>query len=191
MTTVFQNDGTAVPVTVLQSGPCKVTFVRPMGEKGTNIQIGFEEAKEKHMAKPQRGHLKDLPLLRTLREFRVSEETSAKRGDSVDVSAFTVGDVVRIVGNSKGKGFQGVVRRHNFRGGPRSHGHKHNLRAPGSIGSRFPQHTMKGKRMAGRMGGQQVTIKEVIVIDVVPDENLLVIKGPVPGARGSLVTIQG
>jgi large subunit ribosomal protein L3 len=191
MTTLFQEDGTAVPVTVLQSGPCTVSFVRPLAGKGTNVQLGFGEAKEKHLTKPQRGHLKDLPLVRTLREFRLSPGVEApKRGETLSVSVFAVGDTVRVSGVSKGRGFQGVVKRHHFGGGPRSHGHKHNLRAPGSIGSRFPQHTRKGTRMAGRMGGQGVTVKGLRVMDVVPEEHLLVVNGAVPGARGGLVKIQ-
>lgn len=195
MTTVFKEDGTAVPVTVLQAGPCTVSFVRPLGEKGMNVQLGFGATQEKHLAKAERGHLKGLPLVRTLREFRLPAEALAevglpRRGDTIDVSAFTVGDVIQISGFSKGRGFQGVVKRHHFGGGPRSHGHKHNLRAPGSIGSRFPQQTRKGKRMAGRMGGNQVTVTGLTVMDIVPDEHLLVVKGAVPGARGALVKVQ-
>ncbi len=192
MTTVFSEDGTAVPVTVLQSGPCTVTFVRPLDESRTNVQLGFGDVKEKHLPKPQRGHLQGLALVRTLREFRlpVGEQVPG-RGETVDVSAFSVGDVVHVSGISKGRGFQGVVKRHHFAGGPRSHGHKHNLRAPGSIGSRFPQGTRKGKRMAGRMGGARVTVKGLQVVDIVPDEHLLVLRGAVPGARGTLLEIQG
>lgn len=191
MTTVFHEDGTAVPVTVLQAGPCTVTFVRPIADKGTNVQLGFEGVKEKHLAKPQRGHLKDLSLLRTIREFRLpAEKVTVKRGDLLDVTTFTVGDVVRVSGKGKGRGFQGVVKRHHFGGGPRSHGHKHNLRAPGSIGSRFPQHTRKDTKMAGRMGTQNVTVKGLTVVDIVPDEHLLVLKGAVPGARGTILEIQ-
>ncbi len=191
MTTIFQADGTSVPVTLLQAGPCTVTLVRPLGEKGTNIQIGFGEKKEKNMSKPQRGHLKGLPLFSKLMEFRVDEKVEAKRGDVIDVNAFKAGDVVRVVGISKGKGYQGVVRRHNFGGAPRTHGHKHDLRAPGSIGSGWPQHVIKGMRMAGRMGNDRVTLKHVTVVDIVPAENILVVRGAVPGAKGALVSIQG
>ena len=213
MTTVFQNDGTAVPVTVLQAGPCTVSFVRPLGpsthsiysgsprvnrgatssgQERVNVQLGFKAAKEKHLTKPERGHLKELPLVRTLREFRLpAGEQAPQRGDTVDVSTFAVGDAIQVSGFSKGRGFQGVVKRHHFGGGPKSHGHKHNLRAPGSIGSRFPQHTRKGTRMAGRMGGSQVTVTGLTVMDVVPDEHLLVVKGAIPGARGALVAIEG
>lgn len=193
MTTVFQDDGSAVPVTVLQAGPCTVTFVRPLGrDLGTNVQLGRDVAKEKHLRKPQRGHLKGLALFRTLREFRVPKgETAPERGAAVEVSAFAVGEKIQVAGVSKGRGFQGVVKRHHFAGGPASHGHKHNLRAPGSIGKRFPQHTLKGTRMAGRMGGINVTTKGLTVADVVPEEHLLVVRGAVPGARGALVKVQG
>lgn len=191
MTRVFQEDGSAVPVTVLQSGPCTVTFVRPLEQGKTNVQLGFEETKEKHLTKPRRGHLKDLPLLRTLREFRLPDGTEApKRGDTITASAFSVGDRVRVSGISKGRGFAGVMKRHGFKGGPASHGTKHTLRAPGSIGTRFPQHVVKGRRMAGRMGAERVTTRGLKVVDVVPDENLLVIHGAVPGHRGTLLEVR-
>lgn len=195
MTRVFQDDGSVVPVTVLQSGPCTVTFVRPLGGGKTNVQLGFGETKEKHLSKPQRGHLKDLPLLRTLREFRLPVEASAeaglpKRGDTITVSVFSVGDRVRVSGITKGQGFAGVMKRHGFKGGPASHGTKHTLRAPGSIGTRFPQHVVKGRRMAGRMGAERMTIEGLTIVDVVPEENLLVVKGAVPGHRGTLLEIR-
>lgn len=195
MTRVFQDDGTVVPVTVLQSGPSTVTLVRPLGEGKTNVQIGFGEVKEKHLPKPQQGHLKGLPLLRTLREFRLPAEALAeaglpKRGDTITVSAFSVGDRVRVSGVSKGQGFAGVVKRHGFAGGPASHGTKHTLRAPGSIGTRFPQLVPKGRRMAGRMGGERVTVHGLTVVDVVPEEHLLVVKGAVPGHRGTLLEVR-
>lgn len=209
MTKVFQDDGSAVPVTVLQAGPCTVTFVHPVGEARstgsgqgkTNVQLGFEETKEKHLSKPQRGHLKDLPLLRTLREFRLPASAKAtaggpegtdapKRGDTITASAFSVGDRVRVSGISKGQGFAGVMKRHGFKGGPASHGTKHTLRAPGSIGTRFPQHVVKGRRMAGRMGAERVTVRGLKIVDVVPEENLLVIHGAVPGHRGTLLEVR-
>lgn len=195
MTTIFQDDGRGVPVTVLQAGPCTVTFVRPVAAGKTNVQLGFLETKEKHLRKPERGHLRGLPLLRTLREFRLpavalAEAGLPKRGDTITVSAFSVGDRVRVSGRTKGRGFAGVVKRHGFHGGPASHGTKHTLRAPGSIGTRFPQLTVKGRRMAGRMGGQRVTVSNLAVADVVPDENLLVVKGAVPGARGTLLEVR-
>ncbi|MDP3685831.1 MAG: 50S ribosomal protein L3 [bacterium] len=191
MTRVFQDDGSAVPVTVLQSGPCTVTFVRPLGEGKTNVQLGFGETKEKHLSKSQRGHLKDLPLLRTLREFRLPEGVETpKRGDVIAVSTFSVGDRVRVSGITKGQGFAGVMKRHGFKGGPASHGTKHTLRAPGSIGTRFPQHVVKGRRMAGRMGAERVTVRGLQIVDVVPEENLLVVHGAVPGHRGTLLEVR-
>lgn len=192
MTRIFQDDGRVVSVTVLQAGPATVTLVRPLGSDRTNVQLGFGAAKEKHLPKPQRGHLKGLPLVRTLREFRVPRDAEApKRGDTITVSAFSVGDLVRVSGRSKGKGFAGVVKRHGFAGGPASHGMKHTLRAPGSIGTRFPQMTVKGRRMAGRMGGDRVSVRNLTVVDVVPDEHLLVVEGAVPGHRGTLVEVRG
>ncbi len=191
MTQIFQDDGSAVPVTVLQAGPCTVTAVRSVSDSRTNVQLGFLETAERKLPKPQRGHLKCLPMLRTLREFRLPQGAAAPaRGDALTVSAFSVGDVVQISGRSKGKGFTGVVKRHGFRGGWASHGNKHNLRAPGSIGSRFPQHVVKGRRMAGRAGGERITVRGLAVADVVPEENLLVVKGAVPGARGAVLEIR-
>lgn len=192
MTTVFQDDGRVVPVTVLQAGPETVTFVRTHADGDIGVQLGFGETKEKHLAKPQRGHLKGLPLLRTLREFRLPAGAEApKRGDTLTVSAFSVGDTVHVSGRTKGQGFAGVMKRHGFHGGPASHGTKHTLRAPGSIGTRFPQHTVKGRRMAGRMGGGRVTVQGLTVVDVVPESNLLVVKGAVPGHRGTLLEVRG
>lgn len=191
MTRVFNNDGSVVPVTVLQSGPCTVTFVRPLEGGKTNVQLGFQETKEKHLSKPRRGHLKDLPLLRTLREFRLPEGGEApKRGDQITAAVFSVGDRVRVSGISKGKGFAGVMKRHGFKGGPASHGTKHTLRAPGSIGTRFPQLVVKGRRMAGRMGGERVSVHGLTVVDVIPEENLLAVKGAVPGHRGTLLEVR-
>jgi large subunit ribosomal protein L3 len=134
--------------------------------------------------------LKDLSAFRWLREFRVKDGNLPKRGETIDTNVFAVGDKVRVTGTSKGKGFQGVVRRHHFKGGPASHGHKDNLRAPGSIGATFPQHVMKGLRMAGRMGGEKVTFPKLEVVEVTPEKHLLAINGAVPGSRGSLILIQ-
>lgn len=192
MTTLFQDDGRVVPVTVLQAGPCTVTFVRALEQGRTGVQLGFGETKEKRLRKAQRGHLKSLPFLRALREFRLpAGQEPPKRGDAVTVSAFSTGDSVRIAGTTKGKGFAGVMKRHGFKGGPASHGTKHTLRAPGSIGTRFPQHTVKGRRMAGRMGGERATVRNLTVVDIVPEENLLVVKGAVPGHRGTLLEVLG
>lgn len=192
MTTIFQDDGRVVPVTVLQAGPVTVTFIRALADGNVGVQLGFLETREKHLRKPQRGHLKGLPLLRTLREFRLPAGAEApKRGDTITVSAFSIGDVVDVSGRTKGQGFAGVMKRHGFKGGPASHGTKHTLRAPGSIGTRFPQLTVKGRRMAGRMGAERVTVRNLTVVDVVPKEHLLAVKGAVPGHRGTLLEVRG
>lgn len=189
MTTIFETDGTSVPVTLLEAGPCGVTLVREM-KKGVQVQLGFEEKKEKNMTKAEVGHLKDLKKYRTLKAFNF-DKTDLKRGDIVNVDTFKAGDEVEIIGTSKGKGYAGVVKRHHFGGHFRTHGTKHALRAPGSIGSGWPQHTIKGIRMAGRMGNDRVTRKGVKVVDVVLDKNILAVKGAVPGAKNSLVIVSG
>lgn len=192
MTKLFLDDGNVVPVTVLQAGPCTVTFVRSLEGGRTNVQLGFGEVKPKHVSRPEQGHLKDLPLLRTLREFRLlSGESAPQRGAQMTVAQFSVGERVAVSGTTKGKGFTGVMKRHGFKGGPASHGTKHTKRAPGSIGTRFPQLVVKGRRMAGRSGAERVTVKNLRVVDVVPDENLLVVEGAVPGHRGTLLEIRG
>lgn len=190
MTTIFETDGKSVPVTLMQAGPCQVTLVREMGEKGKQVQIGFGEKKEKNMTKAELGHLKDLPHFRTLKEYHF-EKTDLKRGDVVDVNVFKVGDIVNITGTSRGMGFAGGVKRHHFHGHNATHGTKHAGRAPGSIGSGWPQHVLKGMRMAGRMGGAKVTTKGLQVVDVVPNTNILVVRGAVPGAKNSLLSIVG
>ena len=185
----FLGTGEVVPVTIVEAGPCVVTQTKTADKEGYfAIQIGFGKAK--HQTKARAGHLKDLSAFRWLREFRVKDENLPKRGETIKADAFAVGDKVRVTGTSKGKGFQGVVRRHHFKGGPASHGHKDNLRAPGSIGATFPQHVMKGLRMAGRMGGEKVTLPKLEIVEVTPDKHLLAINGAIPGSRGSLVLIQ-
>ncbi|MDO8574904.1 MAG: 50S ribosomal protein L3 [bacterium] len=199
MTQIFKGDK-VIPVTLIESGPNFVTQIRTKephtiasgelrGKKdGYNaIQIGFGETKK--INKSKTGHLKNLPKLRWLREFRV-EDSKLSVGDKIDVSTFVVGDKVNIVAISKGKGFQGVVKRHGFHGGPKSHGQKDRHRAPGSIGSSFPEHVFKGKRMAGRMGADRVTVKNLEVIEVDNENNLIALKGAVPGRRGTLVMLK-
>jgi large subunit ribosomal protein L3 len=139
--------------------------------------------------KAQQGHLKDLPMVSILKEFRDVQDAELKRGDKFTVQVFQSGDKVEVIGWSKGKGFQGVVKRHRFRGGPASHGHKDNLRMPGSIGAGGVQRVFKGMRMAGHMGDAQITVKNLEIIEVHPETNELLIKGAVPGARGSLLII--
>jgi large subunit ribosomal protein L3 len=188
MTQQFREDGTVVPVTLVLAEPCVVTQVKSAETDGyVAVQIGCEEGK--NVSKPEAGHLKELGTLRTLREFRVPT-TELKRGDKVEVSVFAPGEKVDVIGISKGRGFQGVVRRHHFGGSPASHGHKDQLRMPGSIGSRRQGPVAKGKRMAGHMGSDRVTVKNLEIVSVDPQKNVLAIKGAVPGARGGILLIQ-
>jgi large subunit ribosomal protein L3 len=193
MTQVFDEKGMAYPSTVISAGPATVTQVKSDEKDGYNsVQIGYGDRKEKNINKAQRGHFKDLGLFRYLREFRAESigVDEYKKGDVIDVSKFEVGDIVEISGISKGKGFQGVVKRHGFAGGPRTHGNKHHERTPGSIGAQGPQRVFKGKRMAGRMGADRVTVKNLKVLQVDKENNQLVLKGAVPGYRGTLVEIR-
>ncbi len=195
MTQVFTEDGRAIPVTVVEAGPCLVVQKKTADQDGyLAVQVGWGESKR--LPKPQRGHLRNLPPLRFLREFRVKQAgavdlDSLQRGDEIRVSTFSVGERVDVVGVSKGKGFQGVVKRHGFAGGPASHGHKDQLRMPGSIGATDPARVFKGTRMAGRMGGEQVTVKNLEIVKIDEENNLLYLRGAVPGPRGSLVKIVG
>lgn len=189
MTQVFLKSGEVVPVTKVVAGPCQVVQVKAAGKNGpAALQLGFGEKKEWRLAKPQAGHLKDLTPVSELRDF-VSDTDGVDRGDVVTVETFTVGDRLKVIGTSKGKGFAGVVKRHHFRGGPASHGHKDNLRAPGSIGAGGVQRVFKGMRMAGRMGGERVTVVNLEVMEVHPETNELYIKGAVPGGRNGLLLI--
>jgi large subunit ribosomal protein L3 len=189
MSQVFDKTGKVIPVTLVQAGPCVVTQVKtPEKDSYTAVQVGF--GKKRLLTKPLEGHLKDLENFRYLREFRIEKTEEIKRGDKITADIFKAGDVVAITGVSKGKGFQGVVKRHKFKGGPASHGHRHVLRRPGSIGSRYPQHVRKGVRMAGRMGADKITIKNSPVIAVDVAQNIIAIKGPVPGTKNSLLVIQ-
>ena len=188
MSQVFRSDGTVVPVTLVQAGPCVVTQVKSKDTDGYSaIQLGFLEMKKR--AKPQEGHLKDLPTVRMMREFRLGDTVNLTRGDTIDAQAFVVGDFVEVTGTSKGKGFQGVVKRHGFHGHPSSHGHKDQLRMPGSIGAGGPQHVFKGRRMAGRMGNATVTVKNLQVVEV-REKGILALKGAVPGARNAILEIR-
>ncbi len=190
MTQIFTEDGKVVPVTVVKAGPATVTQIRSEEKDGYSaVQIGFGTKKEKNIAKAQLGAWKDLGTFRYVREFRIDSH-EYQTGDKIDVTIFEVGDIVHVSGTSKGKGNQGVVKRWNFAGGPGSHGQKHSLRAPGSIGSTGPQRVFKGKKMAGRMGGDRVTVKNLEIVAIDPENNLLMIKGAVPGAPGSLLEIR-
>lgn len=189
MTRRFRGDGAVIPVTRIEAGPCMITQVNTPSHRRTqgSVQLGFQ--KKRRLTKPLEGHLQGLEHFRYLREFRCDQPEQFHRGEKIGVSMFRSGDKVRVTGVSKGKGFQGVVKRHGFRGSPASHGHKDQLRMPGSIGSTFPQHVLKGKRMAGRMGGERTTVQNLEVIDVIPERNELIVKGAVPGAVNALLLI--
>lgn len=197
MSQVFKGDN-VVPVTLIESGANVVVQVKTSEKDGYSaVQIGFGERREKNIKKPQRGHLAKIPNqnsetrnLRFLKEFRI-DATELKTGDEINPEIFNVGDKVNVIAVSKGKGFQGVVKRHGFSGGPKSHGQKDRLRAPGSIGSSWPQHVLKGLKMAGRMGGDKVTVKNLEIVEIDKENNLMAIKGAIPGRRGTLVMIKG
>jgi len=190
MTRVFNEAGKAIPVTAIEAGPCVVTQQKTAANDGYNaIQIGL--GAQKHPNKPEAGHTKDLPSTpQFLREFRLEDSEGIQVGAQLDCSTVQVGDLLKLVAVSKGKGFAGVIKRHNFHRGPETHGSDHH-RAPGSIGSMFPQHVLKGQKMPGKMGNDQVTVRKVKVVDVIPEQNLILVKGPVPGIRGGLVEISG
>jgi large subunit ribosomal protein L3 len=191
MTQVFREDGTVVPVTRVSAGPCVVTQVKTKEKDGVGaVQLGFGKQALFRLHKAKQGHLKDLSPVRFLREIRTDgEEQGLKRGDEFTVKIFEPGDKVQVIGKSKGKGFQGVVKRHGFSGSPASHGHKDQLRMPGSIGATDPARVFKGTRMAGHMGDNQVTVKNLEIVEVHPEQNELLIKGAIPGARGGLLII--
>jgi large subunit ribosomal protein L3 len=196
MTQVYAEDGRAVPVTVIQAGPCVVVQRKAPAKDGYSaVQIGLvEERKLKKVTKAMAGHFAKtgggLPPCRVLREFRVAENEEAKVGDKISVAAFAPGDVITISGTSKGKGFQGVVKRHHFRGGAATHGSMFH-RAPGSIGaSAFPSRVLKGMRAGGHMGMDRVTVRNVTVVQVDAENNTLVVKGAVPGSGGGVLVIR-
>jgi large subunit ribosomal protein L3 len=187
MTQLYTDEGTVVPVTVVAAGPMTVTQIRSKSRDGYDaVQVGFGTTK--HLKKPQRGHLKDLGSFRWLREFRTAPD-QYERGQKIDASIFVKGDRVTVRGIGKGKGFAGVVKRHGFRGGWASHGAKHSLRQPGSIGASWPERVRRGTRMAGRMGGKRVTVKNLEVAYVDGERGILALRGAVPGARGTLLEI--
>ena len=190
MTTLFSPEGTAIPVTVLEAGPCYVTQVRtPEREGYSAVQLGYEESKR--LNKPERGHLKTLTPLKHLREFRLAAEAAPAMGEKIDVGIFEAGERVDVIGTSKGKGFAGVVKRHHFRGGPKTHGQSDRHRAPGSIGATTtPGRVLKGMRMAGHMGAERVTVRNLRVVRAEPERNLLIVEGAVPGPTSGLVVIR-
>ena len=194
MTSVFSADGKNVPCTVIEVGPCVVTQVKTLESDGYEaLQLGYEEKKEKHTTKPELGHFKKAGVapMRHLAEFK-GFEGEYKLGDAITVEMFAEGDFVDIAGTSKGKGFQGVVKRHGFGGvGQTTHGQHNRLRAPGSVGAcSYPAKVFKGMRMAGQTGNKRVTVQNLQVLKVIADHNLLMIKGSIPGSKGSIVIIE-
>jgi large subunit ribosomal protein L3 len=194
MTQLFQENGETVAVTAIQAGPSVVTQVKSRDRDGYDaIQVGFIEnkVKQSQLSSPEKGHLRGLEGVRYLREFRTDDISTVKRGDKVDVGFLKHGDMVNVTGLSKGKGFAGVVKRHHFAGGPKTHGQTDRHRAPGSIGATtFPGRVLKGKLMAGHMGNRRVTARNLEVIQADPERNLLLVKGAVPGADGGLLVIE-
>jgi len=193
MTQIFDEAGAAVPVTLIEAGPCYVTQVRlPEKEGYAAVQLGFSEAKPKRLTGGQLGHLKknELPPLRFLREFRI-KDPATKPGDKVTVEIFKIGERVDVVGTSKGKGFAGAVKRYHFAGGPKTHGASDRLRAPGSSSSTTtPGRVYKGSRRPGHMGRERVTAQSLKVVLVDSERNLLGVRGAVPGAKGALLMIK-
>ena len=193
MTQLFDDDGNVVAVTVIQAGPCPVTQVRTRDKDGYEaVQLAFEECRDKHITKAELGHLKKAGVKHGMRHLVEFDEIGElKIGDTVTVEAFEDGQMVSVAGVSKGKGFQGTIKRHNFSRGPETHG-SHNVRQPGSIGaSAYPSRVFKGVRMSGHMGAQRVTQQGLRIVRRDVENNLLLIKGSVPGAKNSVVVVKG
>jgi large subunit ribosomal protein L3 len=194
MSNIFASDGILVPVTIIEAGPCPVINIRTKDKNGYEaLQLSFGVRKEKNITKPVLGQFKKVELspAAILKEFKNFNVNDYKIGDKVSVEIFKEGDAVKVTGKSKGKGFQGVMRRHNFGGvGGTTHGQSDRLRAPGSIGaSSYPSRVFKGQKMAGRMGNEQVTVSNLKVIKIINDKNILMVKGAVPGAINSIVEV--
>lgn len=194
MSQVFEQNGNMVPVTVVEAGPCQIVQVKTPEKDGYSaVQLGFEKKPEKRVSKPMLGHFKSASAepYRFLSEIRDFESEKSKIGDIISVDLFKIGDMVKVSGVTKGKGFQGVVKRYNFKGGPKTHGQSDRLRAPGSIGaSAYPSRVIKGMKMAGRMGGDNKTVRGLSIVKIDKENNLLYIKGAVPGAQNGIVTIR-
>ena len=195
MTQVFDERGDVIPVTVIEAGPCYVTQVRSAKRDGyTAIQLGFGETKPRRLTRGQLGHLQrnNLPALRYLREFRIREgEPDVEEGQQINADVFEVGDRVDVIGKSKGRGFQGTIKRHGFRRQPKTHGQSDRERAPGSIGAgSTPGRVIKGMRMAGRMGNDRITMQNLEVVVVDADKNLIAVRGSIPGTNGGIVMLK-
>ena len=192
MTQIFSEEGRVFPVTEISAGPVVIIQKKSKDVDGyESVQVGYGERAQKNINKAQLGQFKDMGNFRYVKEFKVPVSDEIKIGDSVDVTKFEAGDKIEISSFSKGKGFQGVVKRYGFKGGPRTHGQKHSEREPGSIGSTGPQRVFKGTRMAGRTGGDKVTLKKVEIIKIDSENNKIFVKGSIPGRRGTLIEIQG
>lgn len=193
MTQVYSQEGDVLPVTVIEAGPCAVVQKKTLGNDGYNaLQLGFSQKKKNKINKPLEGHLKKHKAspYGYLKEFRVEKVDDYQEGEKITVEAFNAGDFVDVTGISKGKGFAGVVKRWGFKGGPGAHGSMFH-RAPGSIGaSAYPSRVFKGRKMPGRLGGDRVTVQNIKVIEVMPEENLILLKGAVPGSRNGVVIIR-
>lgn len=194
MSRIFNEEGQAIPVTIIEAGPCPVVQIKTSAQDGyDSVQLGFGQKRKNLFTQPLLGHFAKAKLepRRILKEVRTAKVEGMTVGQEVKVDIFSVGEKVKVTGTSKGLGFQGVVRRHNFSGGPKTHGQSDRLRAPGSVGaSSYPSRTFKGQRMAGRMGGDKVTIRNLVVAGVDVEKNLLLLKGAVPGKENSYLTIR-
>jgi large subunit ribosomal protein L3 len=189
MTEYFAEDGKMHAATLVTAGPVVVTQVKTAEKDGYSaVQVGFGTRKEKNVSAALKGHFGDKGIFATVREFRM-DNPSMTAGDKMDASVFSAGDIITVSGTSKAKGFQGVIKRHNFKGGPRSHGQKHSERAPGSIGGGLRNRVPKGMRMGGRMGADRITVRNLTVLAVDADTNTLLISGAVPGRRGTVLEI--
>ena len=193
MTQIFDESGLAIPVTIIKAGPCLITQIKTLETDGyTAIQVGYSEIQSKLLSKPRLGHLQKAgnPPLKYLKEYRIHSSAEEILGTTISVNSFTLGDKVSVTGKTIGKGFAGTVKRHNFTRGPMTHGSK-NHREPGSIGmGTTPGRVYPGKKMAGRLGGKQTTIKNLQIVLINPENNLLVVKGAIPGKLGNLLSIK-
>ncbi len=193
MTRIFDETGNMVPVTVVKAGPCYVTQVKTIENDGyRSVQLGFDEKKDKNTTKPQLGHFEksNVPPLRVLKEFSFPGDADLNAGDTLNVDMFNPGDEVKVTGKAKGRGFTGVMKRHGFSGAQQTHGQSDRERAPGSIGqSSYPSKVFKGMKMAGRMGNEKVAVSGLVVVKVDAENNLLFVRGSVPGARNSYLEI--
>ncbi len=192
MTRIFTKNGESIPVTVILAGPCQVIQKKTIEKDGYNaIQLGFKEVKEKKISKPIISHLKknNANPIKYIREFKIDDSSKYSSGAEVKVDIFKEGDKVNIIGISKGKGFAGAIKRHNFSGGPKSHGQKEYFRSVGSIGATDAARVFKGQKLPGHMGTDRVTVKNIEVVKINFERNLILVRGSVPGAKGALLVI--